>query len=217
MEHPEAVSALLVTLFGAADVRAPGTVDEDALVGMLRDHPRHAVAVASVYEGLYGKRLAWLAGGEKLSAAVPPRHPAMSDALVAGLDLCAGHCNATGWRELSTTTVFQVYRWSQPWVVAALPEGALRDVEADYTGQSTSIFHADLLLSACLRKSLAGLCRAAPPGTTVSFHDLFFDLARFGGGRSVQNLRTRGVDLATLDAFGRRLGIGANTRHGPVV
>jgi hypothetical protein len=216
VEHPEAVSALLVTLFGSADARAPGTVDDDALIGLLREHPRHAIAIASVYEGLYGKRLAWLAGGDTLSAALPTRHPAMSDALVAGLDLCAGHCNATGWRELSTTTVFQVYRWSQPWVVAALPDGALRDVEAEFTGQATSIFHADLLLSACLRKSLAGLCRSAAPGVSISFHDLFFDLARFGGGRSVENLRARGVDLTALDTFSRRLGVGQNSRHGPV-
>jgi hypothetical protein len=133
---------------------------------------------------------------------------------VDALRQCVGHGYATGWGELSTTTVFQVYLWRQPWVRLAFPEGALRDVEPEYTGQRVESAP-EALLSEAVRASLAGLLQHAPAaGATVTFHDLFFDLARYGGGRSVRRLRERGVDMAALDSFTRRLGLGRLTRHG---
>ncbi|MDP2314249.1 MAG: hypothetical protein Q8P41_15210 [Pseudomonadota bacterium] len=186
------------------------SLHEALFAALVRESPGHADLVAEVYEARSGRRLTLGHAGGRLDE----RHPAMSDDLVAGLDRCAGHCFATGWGDLTTTTVFQVYRFGQPWVVAALPPGALREVEPDYTGQVRPVARAGLLASTCVGRSLAGLCAHAPPGTRVTFHDLFFDLARFGAGRSVQRLRDHGVGQAELRRFATILGLGGLTRHG---
>jgi hypothetical protein len=187
-------------------------LQEALFADLLRESPGHADLVAELYEARTGRRLALGPAGVPLDT----RHPAMSDELKTGLDHCAGHCFATGWGDLCTTTVFQVYRSEHPWIVAALPEGALREVEPDYTGQLLPIGQAGLLPSACVGSSLAGLCAHAPPGTRVTFHDLFFDLARFGTGRSVQRLRDHGVGQPELRRLTTSLGLGRLSRHGPL-
>ncbi|MDP2310794.1 MAG: hypothetical protein Q8P18_32550 [Pseudomonadota bacterium] len=185
----------------------------DAVFGaLLRDSPGQADLIAGAYEAKFGRRLSLGGAGLPLDE----RHPAMSEDLLVALDRCAGHCLATGWGDLCTTTVFQVYRFAQPWVVAALPAGALREVEPEYTGQARAVARAGLLASPCVGRSLAGLCAHAPPGVRVTFHDLFFDLARFGTGRSVQRLRDHGVDQPELRRFTTILGFGSLTRHGPL-
>ncbi len=189
----------------------------DLLFGrLLIERPRHCDAIAAVYEATTGRRLAGSRFAERVGPGATERHPAMSDALVEGLDRCAGHCAATGWADLPTTAVFQVYRWAHPWLIAALPPGALREVEPEYSGQTRSFFRAGLLLSGCVGRSLHGLCANAPADTQVTFHDLFFDLARFGAGRSVQRLRDHGVGQSELRRYATLLGMGRLSRHGPI-
>jgi hypothetical protein len=150
-----------------------------------------------------------------IHALLTGRHPAMGPDLLEGLRHCAGHGYATGWGELSTTTVFQVYLWRQPWVRLALPDGALREVEPEYTGQVGDLVPPTLVFSEAVRTSLLGLCaHASKLGVQVTFHDLFFDLARHGDGRCARRLREHGVDRALLDTLSERLGLGRLSRFG---
>lgn len=200
----------VVAAEAAAVLARHSLVDDVLFVRLLAERPGQSDAIAGVYEAMFKRRL-----GVGDLALVTDRHPALSDDLREGLRLCAGHGFVTGWGELSTTTVFQVYRWRHPWVILAFPEGTLRDIEPGYTGQVGAPLAATLL-SECVRRSVGGLCAHAPPGVKVTFHDLFFDLARFGTGRSVQRLRDHGVGLAELRGFADRLGFGRLTRHGPL-
>jgi hypothetical protein len=132
--------------------------------------------------------------------------PDLQDALA----LAATDARRNGREVISTRTLFAALRRLHPEPLreffdhlpsAALPEALPESLSVD-RGALAEIDS----FSTCVQDSLAHLTLRASSQQRVSAEDIFIDIARHGKGKSVQRLRTYGVDVSRVNEIVGQLG-----------
>ena len=100
-------------------------------------------------------------------------------------------------------------------LLALLPDGAMpAPVRRKVTG-GNEVFSEGDETSHCISESLEKLKRKSSPKRPITVSDLMVDIAKYGTGTSVKNLRNHGVGPSEIDSFVERLGIDVLHRDQP--
>ena len=191
-----------------------GLIMRELFVSLCKVRGGRVDRICEVYEALFNHRLTWSADNASKNFKWSQFVDMLSGDLVSALDRCATVARVRNFDTISTSEVFHVYGEFQPWVKVAFPDKAFKQLKPEPDKGHENIFESNLGGSRCVQLSMQGLVRHTPLNQQLSFHDLFFDLARFGAGGSVGRLRNNEVFAARINEISAELKIGRLTRHG---
>lgn len=112
----------------------------------------------------------------------------------------------SGSNRISTRSLFAAILRLRPELASVLPIGSLPAALDESIPAEQPPLTVQPRLSSCVADSIAHLSMARPPERKIGPLDMFVDVARYGNGPSVRQLRVHGVGRAEIDELVRRRG-----------
>jgi serine/threonine protein kinase len=132
--------------------------------------------------------------------------PDLQDALA----LAFNQAKREGKNRISTRTFFAALGRLKPGrlsrLLNLLPEGSLPGAVAEDVPLNREILAEKPLLASCVESAFHHLGDQAKPERKLAVEDVFVDVAKYGTGASVVQLRTHGVTPETIDRLVKQLG-----------